>query len=174
MAVSGKPDRGGPATLITVAPTGAEVEKSAVPALPVTLEELVTTGKDCQAAGAAIIHVHIRDADAKPTLDIGRLTDTVSALRESTDLIVQLSTGGAVENVPHRSRRRRDDGQIASSVTRPLVNTQTSAATSIARRAIFSGSSSYGVSALAAPISHDEARCLIPRRTTAAGSGGCR
>jgi uncharacterized protein (DUF849 family) len=31
------------ATLITVAPTGAESEKSAVPALPVTLEELVTT-----------------------------------------------------------------------------------------------------------------------------------
>ena len=33
------------ATLITVAPTGAESEKSAVPALPVTLDELVTTAK---------------------------------------------------------------------------------------------------------------------------------
>src|SRR5207302_8514634 len=40
-------------TLITVAPTGAESEKSAVPALPVTVEELVTTAKECQAAGAA-------------------------------------------------------------------------------------------------------------------------
>jgi uncharacterized protein (DUF849 family) len=82
--------------LITVAPTGAESEKSAVPALPVTLEELVTTAKECREAGASIIHVHIRDSAARPTLDIAALTDTVHALREATDLIVQLSTGGAV------------------------------------------------------------------------------
>lgn len=85
-----------PATLITVAPTGAESEKSAVPALPVTLDELVTTAKDCRAAGAAVVHVHIRDDAGRPTLDGARLADTVQALREGTDLIVQLSTGGAV------------------------------------------------------------------------------
>jgi 3-keto-5-aminohexanoate cleavage enzyme len=84
------------ATLITVAPTGAEAEKASVPALPVTLDELVITAKQCQAAGASVIHVHIRDAGARPTLDVGRLTDTVAALREGTELIVQLSTGGAV------------------------------------------------------------------------------
>ena len=43
-----------------------------------------------------MIHVHIRDGQARPTLDLGRLRDTVRALRESTDLIIQLSTGGAV------------------------------------------------------------------------------
>ena len=42
-------------TLITVAPTGAEASKAEVPALPVTLEELVATARDCQAAGAADI-----------------------------------------------------------------------------------------------------------------------
>src|ERR1022692_1929742 len=83
-------------TLITIAPTGAELEKSAVPALPVTLDELVTTARACREAGACVIHVHIRDSDARPTLDTGQLTDTVQALREATDLIVQLSTGGAV------------------------------------------------------------------------------
>jgi 3-keto-5-aminohexanoate cleavage enzyme len=83
-------------TLITVAPTGAEVEKGAVPALPVTLDELVATAKECESVGASVIHVHIRDDDARPTLDLGRLRATVAALRESTDLIVQLSTGGAV------------------------------------------------------------------------------
>ncbi len=93
MTTGAKPGRG---TLITVAPTGAESEKSAVPALPVTLDELVTTGKECREAGAAVIHVHIRDEAARPTLDLGRLTDTVHALREASDLIVQLSTGGAV------------------------------------------------------------------------------
>ena len=87
---------GSTATLITVAPTGAEADKTAVPALPVTLDQLVATAKECEAAGAAVIHVHIRDRTARPTLDRGLLTDTVAALREGTDLIVQLSTGGAV------------------------------------------------------------------------------
>jgi 3-keto-5-aminohexanoate cleavage enzyme len=84
------------ATLITVAPTGAESDKAAVPALPVTLDELVAAASEGQAAGAAVIHVHVRDGQYRPTLDLSRLTDTVRALRESTDLIVQLSTGGAV------------------------------------------------------------------------------
>jgi uncharacterized protein (DUF849 family) len=83
-------------TLITVAATGAEADKAAVPALPVTLEELTTEAVACQRAGAAVIHVHIRDDEARPTLDVSRLKDTVAALREHTDLIVQLSTGGAV------------------------------------------------------------------------------
>ncbi|GAB2959310.1 3-keto-5-aminohexanoate cleavage protein [Micromonospora polyrhachis] len=83
-------------TLITVAPTGAESTKADVPALPVTLDELVVTAKECEALGAAVIHVHIRDDEARPTLDLGRLRETVAALRDSTDLIVQLSSGGAV------------------------------------------------------------------------------
>jgi uncharacterized protein (DUF849 family) len=83
-------------TLITVAPTGAELAKESVPALPVTLDELVAAAMSCEHAGAAVIHVHIRGDDARPTLDHGRLTDTVQALRGATDLIVQLSTGGAV------------------------------------------------------------------------------
>ncbi|WP_407651664.1 BKACE family enzyme [Actinoplanes sandaracinus] len=85
-------------TLITVAPTGAESSKADVPALPVTLDELVVTAKECEALGASIIHVHIRDDDARPTLDQGRLRATVAALREATGLIVQLSSGGSVHD----------------------------------------------------------------------------
>jgi uncharacterized protein (DUF849 family) len=90
-------------TLITVAPTGAEVDKREVPALPVTLAELVDTAARCERAGASIIHVHLRDDDAQPTLDPVRLRDAVAALRETTDLIVQLSTGGAVTD-PEEAR----------------------------------------------------------------------
>ena len=84
--------------LITVAPTGAETAKADCPQLPTTLDELVATAVACEAAGAAMIHVHIRDDEHRPTLDLTRLTDTVQALRESTDLIVQLSTGGSVHD----------------------------------------------------------------------------
>src|SRR5690349_1931821 len=93
-----RPRLSGPATMITVAPTGAESDKAAVPALPVTLDELVTTAKECQVAGAAVIHVLFRDDQARPMLDPLRLTDTVQALREATDQIVQLSPGGAVSD----------------------------------------------------------------------------
>ncbi|MDP9240397.1 MAG: 3-keto-5-aminohexanoate cleavage protein [Actinomycetota bacterium] len=92
-------------TLITVAPTGAETAKDAAPALPVTLPELLSTARDCAAVGASMIHVHIRDAEARPTLDLGLLRETVAALREQTDLIVQLSTGGAVSD-PESDRLR--------------------------------------------------------------------
>lgn len=85
-------------TLITVAPTGAETDKADFPQLPTTLEELVETAMSCQEAGAGLIHVHIRDAEHRPTLDRTRLRDTVQALRESTDLVIQLSTGGSVHD----------------------------------------------------------------------------
>jgi 3-keto-5-aminohexanoate cleavage enzyme len=90
-------------TLISVAPTGAETPKSTAPALPTTLDELVATARDCEQAGAALIHVHLRDANDDSSLDVGALKEAVAALREQTDLIVQLSTGGAVTD-PEEAR----------------------------------------------------------------------
>ena len=110
------------ATLITVAPTGAEAGKAAVPALPASLGELVTTAKECQAAGAAVIHVHIRDAEARPTLDPVRLRETVAALRESTSLVVQLSTGGAVTDTFGDRLAVLDAAPDACSLTCGTVN----------------------------------------------------
>jgi uncharacterized protein (DUF849 family) len=85
-------------TLITVAPTGAELAKEDFPQLPTTLEELVETATACEAAGAAMIHLHIRDAVHRPTLDHGHLKAAVDALREQTSLVIQLSTGGSVHD----------------------------------------------------------------------------
>jgi len=109
-------------TLITVAPTGAESAKADVPALPVTLAELVTTAKECQSVGASVIHVHIRDDAARPTLDLGRLRATVDALRTETDLIVQLSSGGAVTDPEEDRLRVLDAGPDMASCTMGTVN----------------------------------------------------
>jgi 3-keto-5-aminohexanoate cleavage enzyme len=109
-------------TLITVAATGAEAEKARIPALPVTLAELTSEAVACQRAGAAVIHVHIRDDEAKPTLDVSRLKDTVSALRAKTDLIVQLSTGGAVTDSFLARLAVLDAGPDACSLTCGTVN----------------------------------------------------
>jgi uncharacterized protein (DUF849 family) len=108
--------------LITVAPTGAETAKADCPQLPTTLEELVETAQRCQSAGAAMIHVHIRDDEHLPTIDVGRLTDTVAALRESTDLVVQLSTGGSVHDPLDARLRVLDAEPDSCSLTMGTTN----------------------------------------------------
>jgi uncharacterized protein (DUF849 family) len=109
-------------TLITVAPTGAEHAKADVPNLPVTLDELVATARDCERVGASMIHVHIRDADTRPTLDLARLEETVAALRAKTRLVVQLSTGGAVTDPEQDRLRVLDAMPDSASCTMGTVN----------------------------------------------------
>jgi 3-keto-5-aminohexanoate cleavage enzyme len=109
-------------TMITVAPTGAETAKADAPALPVTLDELVRTARACAEIGASVVHVHIRDDDARPTLDLGRLRETVAALRESTNLVVQLSSGGAVTDPEEDRLRVLEAVPDAASLTMGTVN----------------------------------------------------
>ena len=109
-------------TLITVAPTGAESAKADVPALPVSVDEVVATARDCRAVGAAMIHLHVRDAQTRPTLDLPRVREVVAAVREATDLVVQLSTGGAVTD-PFDARLAVLDAEPdAASLTLGTVN----------------------------------------------------
>ncbi|MEU0268026.1 3-keto-5-aminohexanoate cleavage protein [Nocardioides sp. NPDC006303] len=108
--------------LVTVAPTGAETAKEDCPQLPTTLEELVATAVECEEAGARMIHVHIRDDDHAPTLDLGRLTETVDALHEKTELIVQLSTGGSVHDPLDKRLKVLDAGPDSCSLTMGTTN----------------------------------------------------
>jgi uncharacterized protein (DUF849 family) len=109
-------------TLITVAPTGAETTKSDAPGLPVTLDELVGAAESCERAGAGLVHVHIRDDQARPTLELARLRDTVTALRERTSLVVQLSTGGTVTDQFEDRLRVLDAEPDSCSLTCGTVN----------------------------------------------------
>ena len=117
-AVTVSPDK----LLITVAPTGAETSKADVPQLPTTLRELVETAQRCEAAGAAMIHVHIRDADHQPTIEVGRLKETVAALRSETGLVVQLSTGGSVHDPLEKRLQVLDAAPDSCSLTMGTVN----------------------------------------------------
>ena len=87
-----------------------------------TVEEIAATARDCQAVGASVIHLHIRDAETRPTLDLGYVREVVAAVRESTDLVVQLSSGGAVTD-PFDARLAVLDAQPdAASLTLGTVN----------------------------------------------------
>jgi 3-keto-5-aminohexanoate cleavage enzyme len=108
--------------LITVAPTGAETSKADCPQLPTTLEEQVATAVDCAEAGAAMIHLHIRDDEHRPTLDPARLRETVAAMREATDLVIQLSTGGSVHDALDDRLGVLDAGPDSCSLTLGTTN----------------------------------------------------
>src|SRR5918993_3975607 len=92
------PERPSDRLLVTVAPTGAESTKADVPQLPTTPEEIARTAAECEAAGAAMIHIHVRDGEHAPTLDQSLLREWVAAVRSSSSLVVQLSTGGSVHD----------------------------------------------------------------------------
>jgi 3-keto-5-aminohexanoate cleavage enzyme len=109
-------------TLITLAPTGAESAKKDVPALPVTVDEVVVTARDCAALGAAVLHLHVRGTDTRPTLDLPRVREVVAAVREATDLVVQLSTGGAVTDPADARLAVLDAQPDAASLSLGTVN----------------------------------------------------
>ncbi|MEO6714045.1 MAG: 3-keto-5-aminohexanoate cleavage protein [Mycobacteriales bacterium] len=112
----------GPGTMITVAPTGAETDPSAAPALPVTTESLVAAAIGCEAAGAAVIHVHVRDEYGASTVSVDRYREAVAALRERTGLIVQVSTGGAVSDSEDDRIGVLDCGAESASLSLGTVN----------------------------------------------------
>jgi 3-keto-5-aminohexanoate cleavage enzyme len=109
-------------TLISVAPTGAETPKAQAPSLPTTLDELVATAEACERAGAALIHVHLRDAADASSLDVGALKEAVGALRERTSLVVQLSTGGGVTDSEEARLAVLEAQPDAASLTCGTVN----------------------------------------------------
>ncbi|MDA3931717.1 MAG: 3-keto-5-aminohexanoate cleavage protein [Tenericutes bacterium] len=83
--------------IITCAISGAEVLKEHNQAVPYTINEMVNEAKTAYAAGASIIHLHARLDDGRPTQDKKRYSDIIKAIhKECPDLIIQVSTGGAV------------------------------------------------------------------------------
>jgi 3-keto-5-aminohexanoate cleavage enzyme len=86
--------------IITAALTGAEVTREQQPALPITPEEIGAAAQACAAAGASIVHVHARNPDGSPTQDKSVYAQIIAAVRTRCDVIVQVSTGGAVGMTP--------------------------------------------------------------------------
>ncbi|MDO4671597.1 3-keto-5-aminohexanoate cleavage protein [Falsiporphyromonas endometrii] len=83
--------------IITAAICGAEVTKEQNPAVPYTVEEIVREAKSAYDAGAAVVHVHVREDDGTPTQSKDRFKVCMDAIREACpDVILIPSTGGAV------------------------------------------------------------------------------
>ena len=83
--------------IITAAICGAEVTKEQNPAVPYTVEEIVREAKSAVDAGAAIVHLHVREDDGTPTQSKARFKECMDAIyKVCPDVIIIPSTGGAV------------------------------------------------------------------------------
>ena len=83
--------------IITAAICGAEVTKDQNPNVPYTVEEIVREAKSAYDAGAAVVHVHVREDDGTPTQSRERFRVCMDAIKAAIpDVILIPSTGGAV------------------------------------------------------------------------------
>lgn len=83
--------------MITVAPVGGELTREQQPHLPLTPQEVAEEVARSREAGAAMVHLHVRDADGSPTQARERFAEAMDAIRRAApDIVVQTSTGGSV------------------------------------------------------------------------------
>jgi 3-keto-5-aminohexanoate cleavage enzyme len=82
--------------VLTTALTGPLATKADNPALPTTPEEIAAAAKDAYEAGAAVVHVHLRDADERPTADLATARRVVGLIEDACPALIQLSTGVGV------------------------------------------------------------------------------
>ncbi len=102
--------------IITCAITGAETSRDKQPHLPITPAEQATAAAECLAAGASIIHLHVREEDGKPSQRLERFAESIAAIRKKApQAIIQLSTGGAVgESIEKRAEPLQLKPEMAS------------------------------------------------------------
>jgi 3-keto-5-aminohexanoate cleavage enzyme len=83
-----------PPTFIAVAPNGGRRSKADHPALPITPEESAAAARAAQAAGAAMIHLHVRDAQGRHSLDPGLYREAIAAVRDAVGprMVIQITT----------------------------------------------------------------------------------
>jgi uncharacterized protein (DUF849 family) len=81
--------------IISVAITGSVPRKKDNPALPVTPREQIESTQAAFEAGAALVHIHVRNADETPSSDPALFKQVMDGVRHHCPgMIVQFSTGG--------------------------------------------------------------------------------
>lgn len=98
-------------TILTAAITGNLMTPEINPYLPVTPEQIARQALDAAAAGAAIVHLHVRDLEtAKGSMDLALYRELVDRIRsENTEVLLNLTTGEGGRFIPSD-----DDPRVAA------------------------------------------------------------
>ncbi len=83
-----------PPLILAVAPNGARKSQADHPAVPISPAEIAATAAAAQAAGASMIHLHVRDAEQKHSLDVGAYREATAAVREAVGdrMVIQVTS----------------------------------------------------------------------------------
>ena len=94
-------------TILTCAVTGNITTLEQTPYLPVTPEQIVNAGLEAVRAGAAIIHIHVRHPDGRPSMDLKHYREVVERLRAADeDVVINLTTGPGQRFIPSEDEPR--------------------------------------------------------------------
>jgi 3-keto-5-aminohexanoate cleavage enzyme len=104
-----------PKVIINAALTGMLPTRAQTPHVPLTEEEIVADALACRAAGAAIVHLHVRDEDGKPDYRAERYGRIIRAIRAESDLLICASTSARV----HQEYEKRAEVLFLSGVEKP-------------------------------------------------------
>lgn len=82
-------------TILTCAVTGAGTTLKQTPYLPVTPQQIAVSALEAAAAGAAIVHLHVRDPETgAPSMNLDLYTQVVEHIRsENSDVLINLTCG---------------------------------------------------------------------------------
>ena len=87
----------GAKVVIAAAVVGAEVTRAQSPHVPYTPAEIARAAVDAGRAGAALVHLHARWPDGRPSQDPRHFREIVDRIRGAgSGVVIQVSTGGAV------------------------------------------------------------------------------
>jgi uncharacterized protein (DUF849 family) len=79
---------------ITCAVTGGSDTAALHPGLPVTPEQIAAAAIEAARAGAAVVHIHVREPDGAPSRRLELYREVVELIRaDETDVLINLTTG---------------------------------------------------------------------------------
>ncbi|KVF68339.1 NADPH:quinone reductase [Burkholderia sp. FL-7-2-10-S1-D7] len=98
-------------TIITCAVTGNITRPDQHPGLPVTPAQIANASLEAAQAGAAVVHIHVRDpATGKPSMDVDLYREVMARIRAvDRELIINLTTGPGGRFIPSD-----DDPRVAA------------------------------------------------------------
>lgn len=80
--------------IITAALTGAMTPKEMNPNIPLTPQEIANDAYECWNAGAAVVHLHMRDEKGHGTMNKETFKETVALVKAKCDVVINLTTSG--------------------------------------------------------------------------------
>lgn len=97
-----------PKVFITCAVTGNLTTPDQTPHLPITPEQIAESALAAAEAGAAIVHIHVREpGTGKPSMDVGLYREVMERIRaRNAQLIINLTTGPGGRFVPSEDNPR--------------------------------------------------------------------